>query len=61
MEKFGVGYNSPEDVFELNDPTYEDIKKLLTQDIPALIQADKKKNFLVVCLFAGHGILKHGM
>ena len=55
----------PEDIYDFsNDPTDKDIDKCLSK-ISVRIRDGKKKqpveNFLVICLFAGHGVLKEGM
>ena len=48
------------DIYRLNNPTMKELNKTLT-DIALRIKRNKKENFLVILLFAGHGILKQGV
>ena len=48
------------DIYRLNNPTMKELNKTLT-DIALRIKRNPKENFLVVLLFAGHGILKQGV
>lgn len=48
------------DIYRLNDPTMKELTKTLT-DIALRIKRNKNENYLVILLFAGHGILKQGV
>ena len=55
----------PEDIYEFdNDPTFVEVNNCIDK-ISRKIREGKKsqpvETFLVICLFAGHGILKDGM
>ena len=61
MEKFGV--TDPNDIYELENPTHRETMAMfgeLDQRLRTGRDSTPRENFLVICLFAGHGVLKDG-